>query len=58
MTLTGNRKFILASAATIGSFVLAWRHGLSGGEWVTVVGVILSAHGVANVVDKKLGGAG
>jgi len=52
------RKYSLALLGLIGSFVLAAAHLLSGSEWVTVVTLILSVHGAANVTDKKLGGAG
>jgi hypothetical protein len=52
------RKFFLAFLGLVGSFALAEQHLVSGSEWVAVVTLILTVHGTANVVDKKLGGAG
>lgn len=52
------RKFFLACFFAAGSFTLTLLGHLSGTEWVSVVTLILGVYGTANVVDKKLGGAG
>lgn len=56
--LGGNRKFILACFASVASVFLCYIGKISGGEWVAVQTLILGIFGAANVVDKKLGGAG
>lgn len=56
--LAGNRKFILACFASVSSVGLCYIGKLTGGEWVAVQSLILGLFGAANVVDKKLGGAG
>ena len=54
----GQRKFVLAAFASACAGVLCWYGHLSGGEWVTAQSIILGLYKAANIVDKKLGGAG
>lgn len=54
----GWRKFALACFASVASVALAYSGKISGGEWVTLQTLVLGIFGAANVVDKKLGGAG
>lgn len=56
--LAGNRKFILACFASVSAGALCYLGKISGGEWVAVQGLVLGLFGAANVIDKKLGGAG
>lgn len=56
--LNGNRKFLLTLLASVASVFLCYIGKLSGSEWVMVQSAILGIYGVANVTDKKLGGAG
>lgn len=52
------RKFILAFLGLVGSFALCWTGRVSGAEWVAGLSLILAVFGTANVIDKKMGGAG
>lgn len=52
------RKFVLAAFASLASTGLCWFMHISGGEWVAAQGLILSVHGITNIVDKHIGGAG
>lgn len=54
----GQRKFILAMFCAANAFALCWGHRLSGGETVTVVSVLAALYKAANIIDKRLGGAG
>ena len=54
----GTRKFSLAVFASVATFVLAFLSKVSGAEWVAAQSLILGLYGAANVMDKKLGGAG
>ena len=56
--LEGLRKFVLAAFASVSAGVLCWSGHVSGGEWVTAQSIILGLYKAANIVDKKLGGAG
>lgn len=56
--MTGKRKFYLTLGVLVASFALAVIGKLDGGAWVTVATLALGIHGVANVMDKKAGGAG
>jgi hypothetical protein len=56
--LAGNRKFILAAFASVSAGVLCYLGKITGGDWVAVQGLVLGLFGAANVIDKKLGGAG
>ena len=55
---TGTRKFILACFGSGATFILAYLAKVSGAEWVSAQALILGLYGAANVMDKKLGGAG
>lgn len=54
----GQRKFALAAFASMSAAVLCWHGSISGAHWVTAQSVILGLYKAANVVDKRLGGAG
>lgn len=56
--MNGKRKFFLACFASICAGVLCWYWRLTGTEWVTAQTVILGLYKAANIIDKKLGGAG
>lgn len=56
--IQGLRKFILAAFASICAGYLCWHFRLSGAEWVTAQSIILGLYKVANLADKKMGGAG
>lgn len=56
--MNGGRKFALTLLVLIGSLALALVGRLDGAGWVTIATLALSVYGAANVVDKKLGGAG
>jgi len=56
--MNGNRKFFLATFASFSATILCWYHCLNGVDWTTAQGIILGLYKAANVVDKKLGGAG
>ena len=55
---TGQRKFVLAMFCATNCFALCWGGHLSGSETVTVVSILTALYKAANVVDKRLGGAG
>jgi hypothetical protein len=54
----GQRKFILAVMASASAGALCWAGHLSGAEWVTAQTLLLGLYGSANVIDKRMGGAG
>lgn len=54
----GQRKFALALIGSLSASGLCAFHCLSGGEWVAAQGLILGLYKAANVIDKRLGGAG
>lgn len=54
----GQRKFILAFFGSVSAGILCWQGHISGSEWVTAQSLILALYKAANVVDKRLGGAG
>lgn len=56
--MNGLRKFVLAAFASVSAGVLCWYGHVSGGEWVTAQSIILGLYKAANIVDKRLGGAG
>lgn len=56
--MNGLRKFILAAFASLSAAVLCYTGHMSGGEWVAGQSLILGLYKAANVIDKKLGGAG
>lgn len=56
--LAGNRKFILACFTSVSAVGLCYLGKITGGDWVGVQALVLGLFGAANVIDKKLGGAG
>jgi hypothetical protein len=54
----GQRKFILAMTLGVGCLLLCAFGRMSGSETVTVVSILSALYKAANVVDKRLGGAG
>lgn len=56
--MNGYRKFVLAAFASISGGLLCWFSHITGSEWVTAQSLILGLYKAANVIDKKLGGAG
>lgn len=55
---TGMRKYTLALLALMSAFTLCWFGQLQGGYFVSALGIILGLYKTANIVDKRLGGAG
>lgn len=56
--MNGRRKFIMAIYFGSACFGLCATHCMTGGETVTVISLLSVFYKTANVVDKKLGGAG
>lgn len=56
--MNGKRKFFLACLGSICASLLCWDFHLSGAEWVTAQSIILGLYKAANIIDKKMGGAG
>jgi hypothetical protein len=56
--LYGNRKFYITAFMTIAGSAALFAGKLGDASYVTLMTVILSIYGAANIVDKKLGGAG
>lgn len=56
--MNGWRKYSLALLASCSAGVLCWYSHVSGSEWVAAQSLILGLYKAANIVDKKLGGAG
>lgn len=56
--MNGLRKFVLAAFGSLSAGVLCWYGHVSGGEWVTAQSIILGLYKAANIIDKRLGGAG
>lgn len=56
--MKGMRKYSLALIASIFGFILCLKHCMSGGDFVACQSLILGLYKAANVIDKKLGGAG
>ena len=54
----GQRKFALALIASVAGSILCWFGHISGGHWVTAQSLVLGLYKAANILDKKLGGAG
>lgn len=52
------RKFFLSVLVIVLSAALCWFAKINGDNWVWLTGLVLGSHHAANVVDKKLGGAG
>lgn len=58
MSPLASRKFLFALFCAANVFALCWGHRMSGGQTVTVVSILAALYKAANVVDKRLGGAG
>lgn len=56
--MNGKRKFLLALLASISAGVLCWFGRVTSHDWVEAQVIILSLYKIANVIDKKMGGAG
>lgn len=56
--MNGKRKFILALLASVSAGVLCWYGRVDSHDWVEAQTIILGLYKLANVIDKKLGGAG
>jgi len=54
----GNRKFVLTMYFGTALFALCFFHRVSGGECVEGVAILAGLYKAANVIDKKMGGAG
>ena len=53
-----NRKFALAVTAMTASIVMVFMDKIGAGEWIACITIVLGLYGMANVMDKKAGGAG
>lgn len=56
--LTGKRKFWLTTFITVTGTLALFTGKLPSEGYITLMTLILSIYGAANVLDKKLGGAG
>ncbi len=56
--LTGKRKFWITAFITVTGTAALFASKLDQGGYVTLMTLVLSIYGAANIVDKKLGGAG
>lgn len=56
--LYGNRKFYITAFITLAGSVALFMGKLGDAGYVTLMTMILSIYGAANIVDKKLGGSG
>lgn len=56
--LDGKRKFLITAFITLAGTAALFGGKLPSEGYVTLMALILSIYGAANVVDKKLGGAG
>lgn len=54
----GKRKYILTWAVVVASIAMVFTDKLDGAGWITVATLALSIYHGANVIDKKMGGAG
>ena len=52
------RKFFLATFSLMAGTLALFTGHLVEGTWLGLVGTVLAVYGVANVFDKKSGGAG
>lgn len=56
--MNGWRKFSMAMYFGTACFILCYTNHMSGSETVAVVTILAGLYKAANVIDKKLGGAG
>lgn len=56
--MTGKRKFIVTAFIALMGTAALFTGKLQEGGYVTLMTMVLTIYGAANVIDKKLGGAG
>jgi hypothetical protein len=56
--MNGLRKFIITIYFGTAVFVLCWYDHMTGTQVVEAVAILAGLYKAANVIDKKLGGAG
>jgi hypothetical protein len=56
--MNGTRKFMVTAFITVVGSVALFASKLDQGGYVTLMTMVLTIYGAANVIDKKLGGAG
>lgn len=56
--MNGKRKYFLSWGIIVASVAMVFAGKLDGAGWITVATLALSIYAGANVVDKKMGGAG
>lgn len=52
-----SRKFLLAAFFTLAGTAALYLGKLSGGEWISLAGLIVGLYGASDVADQKLNGA-
>ena len=56
--MNGTRKFMVTAFIAVTGTVAMFAGKLDQGGYVTLMTMILTIYGAANVIDKKMGGAG
>lgn len=56
--MIGKRKFSITAFITVAATIALFAGKMDQGGYVTLMTMILTIYGAANVVDKKLGGHG
>jgi len=56
--MNGKRKFFVTAFITVAGTAALFAGKMEQGGYVTLMTMILTIYGAANVVDKKLGGTG
>lgn len=56
--MNGKRKFVMSILVILLSATMVFAGKMEWSGWVTLATLALGIYGAANVVDKKLGGAG
>lgn len=56
--MNGTRKFMVTAFITVTGTAALFFGRLEQGGYVTLMTMVLGIYGAANIVDKKLGGAG
>lgn len=51
-----SRKFLLAAFFTLAGTAALYLGKLSGGEWISLAGLIVGLYGASDVADQKLNG--
>lgn len=52
-----SRKFLLAAFFTGTGMIALFTGHLTGGEWISLAGLIVGLYGASDVADQKLNGA-